>query len=612
MPTHADLNGSGARATHHAQSTRHHVETHAQPAAVRACALQRHAKLMVLVPAIVAQEMQPPALHAHDEVRVAITVKVRGREGVDAPLQLVETELRRDIDKVFCPEIAPDAQAVADGNDVEPTVVVVVNEPDLPWLKTAEGNGRVVGAVVERDDDGTAIPLQHVGAQIIVHVTHGENSITGDHRDGTPRGHAVRPHPAPLLQQHGRGLLGARHQQILRLVVVPILRGQLPHAGERGRVRARLHEIHVLEIAHHAQLGVRAHGHEIEVAAKVQVREESVHGGEVFQPGEARRLRGRAVRGEAEEMHTLIAQHQRVGNVVLVQVRHQPARVASAVGEGEALLGGVEFSAAVPQHPEARVLAHQQMIRAVAREIDHAQRPGELPAALGKHHRRRVREDHLHTLAFGLLQLEGHARLGVFATLQSSGREVGLGIFRHPVGVRRRLRLRVRFPVEPTQHGGETEMHAGEIRIELRDLFIQRQRFLEASQALVGQTEMQAHRVHARIDVPRLLEELHRVGEMPLPQLGQTGHVKRRRRGALRRQHRRRELQGAFVLIREEAGIGQVQLGVRMIRLKRECPLEAGQRGQRLRAVELRLAHVAQAEEFIARHRLFFPSAAGE
>ena len=49
-----------------------------------------------------------------------------------------------------------------------------------------------------------------------------------------------------------------------------------------------------------------------------------------------------------------------------------------------------------------------------------------------------------------------------------------------------------------------------------------------------------------------------------------------------------------------------------MIRLKRERLLKAGQRGQRFRAIKLRFAHVAQAQELVAGDGLVFPAAAGE
>lgn len=54
------------------------------------------------------------------------------------------------------------------------------------------------------------------------------------------------------------------------------------------------------------------------------------------------------------------------------------------------------------------------------------------------------------------------------------------------------------------------------------------------------------------------------------------------------------------MLVRQQAGVGDIQLRVRMIGLEGQRFLEGGQGWRTFAAVELGLAHVAQAEEFVA------------
>jgi len=102
------------------------------------------------------------------------------------------------------------------------------------------------------------------------------------------------------------------------------------------------------------------------------------------------------------------------------------------------------------------------MIRAVAHEVDGANRPAEGRAV---HARNTSAVTSVKTTftpsRSGCSNWKGTRASVVFAALQSGGRQIRAGVLRQPGGVRDGLGLRVGFAVETAIDGGEAEVQPG-------------------------------------------------------------------------------------------------------------------------------------------------------
>ena len=125
----ANLDGEPLHGSSDAQIARGDFQPHAQSAGVGAASEQLQLELVIGIAAVVAKELQAAAFERQNQIRVAIAIKVCGCEELHlAARRRLREQRGRQVAKTVIAEIAPDAQSVACGHDVEPAVIVVVEE----------------------------------------------------------------------------------------------------------------------------------------------------------------------------------------------------------------------------------------------------------------------------------------------------------------------------------------------------------------------------------------------------------------------------------------------------------------------------------------------------
>src|SRR5436190_3211577 len=103
-------------------------------------------ELPVRVPAIVPQKAQPAAFKRHDQVRIAVAVHIEAAKGRNGP-ELFHAEL--DLLEAAAAQVAPNADTIPRGNNVQPAIVVIIHQAQLTNLEITDWDRDAILQFVE-------------------------------------------------------------------------------------------------------------------------------------------------------------------------------------------------------------------------------------------------------------------------------------------------------------------------------------------------------------------------------------------------------------------------------------------------------------------------------
>ena len=125
----ADLDGQRLDGTLESQARGDGLDLDADTAGVGAVAVKANLELLVSVASVVAEIFQAGGV-CEQQVGVAVAIDVGGGKLGDLAGERVEAKRSADMGEAANALVAKRLQAVADGEDIEPAVVVVINEAD--------------------------------------------------------------------------------------------------------------------------------------------------------------------------------------------------------------------------------------------------------------------------------------------------------------------------------------------------------------------------------------------------------------------------------------------------------------------------------------------------
>ena len=108
----------------------------AQARGVRAVAHQSQLQLFIGVAAVVAPVAQPRR-RGHHQAGVAVLVEIRRHDVLDRS-GFVQTQRRSDLFKAPLADIAPDPDPAAKGQEVQPAVIVIIQQQKPAGLQAVE------------------------------------------------------------------------------------------------------------------------------------------------------------------------------------------------------------------------------------------------------------------------------------------------------------------------------------------------------------------------------------------------------------------------------------------------------------------------------------------
>src|SRR5205085_8591941 len=125
--------------------------------------------------------------------------------------------------------IAPDTDAIAIGDNVQPAVIIIIHEQNLLRLRAAQRQGQLFLHAAKNDFDFALVGDDKIVAQIIIEITN---------RDGAARGPVRREvglykSAGALFGEEQQWLAGAGHESARQIFVVPILDQKALSAGQR-------------------------------------------------------------------------------------------------------------------------------------------------------------------------------------------------------------------------------------------------------------------------------------------------------------------------------------------------------------------------------------------
>src|SRR5436190_13307823 len=104
--------------------------------------------------------MERIVFDADHEVRVTVVVEISRGEGINPSGDFVQAKRGSDIAELVRAEIAPNADAVAKPDDIQPAVVVVVDELEFNRLESGEPKAQSGRHAIELNRQGI-IRSQH-------------------------------------------------------------------------------------------------------------------------------------------------------------------------------------------------------------------------------------------------------------------------------------------------------------------------------------------------------------------------------------------------------------------------------------------------------------------
>src|SRR5205807_120422 len=145
--------------------------------------------------------------------------------------ELVQAEsLRHFLETGVAAQVAPHAQAAAVSANVQPAVVVVIDQQQTVEAEVAERNFEAIGQSAEQAGQGIGGGNDRVRAQVIVEVARGNDFSTRP----ISRRVRVRQPAAAQFRQQKRRLRSAGNEQVGHIVVVPVIDDDLADSREGG------------------------------------------------------------------------------------------------------------------------------------------------------------------------------------------------------------------------------------------------------------------------------------------------------------------------------------------------------------------------------------------
>ena len=130
------------------------LDAHTEAARIGTIANEAELELFVGVTTFIAQHLQTLPGDADEQVCITVIVEIRGDNRIDLAFdQLIEAELSRDLAESRRAQIAPDAKAIASGNDIKPAIIVVVHKCKVIDSEVAEGKRKSVCQPIENAFD---------------------------------------------------------------------------------------------------------------------------------------------------------------------------------------------------------------------------------------------------------------------------------------------------------------------------------------------------------------------------------------------------------------------------------------------------------------------------
>src|ERR1043166_7423032 len=352
---------------------------------------------MILIPSVVAQKNQPAPRQCQNEIRVAIPIKISGGNGINFRCrQAFQSEFVGGFAKIAIAEIAPDAESGADGNNIKPPIVVVIDQRQLPYFGGVSGkigmsfcSAKYYFQSAGRGDD-------QVGTQIIVEIA------TGDDMAGRPVGGRIGggERGASKFLEPERRLTVASDQQVHHVVVVPI--GDVDFARVRDRDRnaaggGAINEITIAEITKNLHAAVWRDGEQIKLAGEIQIGQGAGGGFQIFDAGGAGDFAGGAIGLKLENMSAVATEHDDILEAAILKIADQAARIFCA-GNRRKLFGArLKFSRLVFQQSKGVRFTYKKAVTTVVIEIDDADGSAEILGATGEDVLGGIGEANLHS-----------------------------------------------------------------------------------------------------------------------------------------------------------------------------------------------------------------------
>ncbi len=175
----ADFDGELLDGAKGAPGTGADLDAGAQAGEIGAVAEESDLDGVVGIAAVIAEEAEAAAGKGNDEIGVAVLVEVGGDEVGDFG-QALETVFAGDLGEAEAPAIAPEPDAfTAPGEDIEPAIVVEVDEAEMGEAMIAGGEPSGIAEAAEVDVDGLVGEQGDVVAEIVVEIAGGEGAGHG-------------------------------------------------------------------------------------------------------------------------------------------------------------------------------------------------------------------------------------------------------------------------------------------------------------------------------------------------------------------------------------------------------------------------------------------------
>ena len=480
-------------------------QAHADPAGVRPVAGQPHLELVVRIATVIAGENQSAAFQAKNEVGVAVVVEVRKDDRVHRDIApLVQTGRHGVFLKTCGPAVAPETHSDPTGHDVQPAVVVKIDQIYPADRPIARRNGESLIQVSQHTGHSILSRHHQIVSQIVVEIAHRHD------RAGRPVGGRVRDgqQSAAHLGQQKRHAAGSRRQHIGRVIIVPVIDDNLFDVRERTRNSGRrsdVLEVTVPQIAQDLEGMIRRHDQQIQFPDTIKIRQSTVNRSQIdlLQTRQRGDLRGHAIRGKAKYMTGLLAQNDHVVKMIIVQISHQAASISRPSHTWQQRALRPEHAARVGEQTEPVSLAHKKTRPAVVIEINDTHRAAELGGVAPQHLRRGIGELHGNSARIGLLQCERRPGHGVLGSLEGGRRHGLLGQLRENLLVQGQLFGRLVLFPQPDQRLTQLVMSRRVFRLKTNNLIEIPHRLLELTQLKMRPAELEVSRGHTRIQIDR-------------------------------------------------------------------------------------------------------------
>ena len=470
--------------------------------------------------------------------------------------------------------VAPDTEPIrAPGDEVQPAIVVVVEGAHLldPVLLGGEAHGFTESAEIQGHRGFGH--QRHVGPEVVVEITDGQASGHRPIRGLGPGRQAV----PTLVGQNPGPFSSACEQHIREVIVVPIFDGHRSHSGHiKAIARAWLAfaEDGCAVIGEGPQTAFRGDCQQRQFACDVDVSQGGIRSLQGPDPAQSRSIGDEPIGGELEQLGPFGSHEDCVVVAVVIQVSDDDLLNRSN-RRGQRLGPGREGGVGVPEQSQAPLIIGQQNIVPTSTvQVKQAERAFESPRLRAQSTGGVFHKSDGDRVGFGLLEGERGQDLGVLAFLEECRVVSSLRLSGRDPLVLSQLRRRLFSGALPQVGLAELVVGRGVILVEFDHLNELLGSIGESSPPRIGKPQLETNGIESAVGLLGLGQRLDRVGKGTQAEMGAARQVMGRAAPWLDLQGLAGMDQSLGRLARQEEGVGQIQVNVRIGRVHRQGHLE--------------------------------------